>query len=411
MSKNLTLEYYPIIKEDLIQDSIDKIQINKDKWDKPFFFDTNSYIDLEQIKHVSKPFILDNIKNVIVLGTGGSIQTLLALKHLSKKKIFPVTSSRSVELKGCLEKTTPENSIVIPISRGGETLDVNSTIGIFLSKGYSFLGLSSKGTMNTILKKGDFPILDVPDLSGRYAGSVTNVGIVPAYIAGISIKEFLKGLEIGYQSFSNFKSNFALEFSTYIYNLYKKKYNLIFSMPYSKNLEGSIGLWVQGISESTGKEGKGMIGTYQSAPICQHSVLEYLLGGMKGIVIPMLWTIDDEIPDLDLISSIEYVNGKSAQTIVNYQADATFQALIQQEVPSAKISIKNPSEKYIGILTAFILSSIYYLCLLIDVNWANNPKVIIGKEICNQALRDNLNSVKREETRKKIAKERFKNYF
>ncbi|MFW9783358.1 MAG: hypothetical protein ACFFFB_13835 [Candidatus Heimdallarchaeota archaeon] len=411
MSKNLTFEYYPIINEELIQDSIDRILITKDKWNKPFFFDTKSYIDVKQITELSKPFILDDIKNVIVLGTGGSIQTLLALKHLSKKKIFPVTSSRSVELKGCLEKTTPENSIVIPISRGGETLDVNSTIGIFLSKGYRFLGLSSKGTMNNILKKGDFPILDVPDLSGRYAGSVTNVGIVPAYIAGISIKEFLKGLEIGYQSFSNFKENISLEFSTYLYNLYKKKYNVIFSMPYSKNLEGSVGLWVQGVSESTGKEGRGMVGTYQSAPICQHSVLEYLLGGTKGIVISTLWTVDEEIPDLDLVSSIDYVNGKSAQSIVNYQADATFQALIQQQVPSAKISIKNPSEKYIGILTAFTLSSIYYLCLLMDVNWANNPKVIIGKEICNQALKDNLKPHKREEIRRKIAKEKFKNYF
>ena len=75
---------------------------------------------------------MDDIKNVIILGTGGSIQTLLALKHLSKKKIFPITSSRAVELKGCLDKTSPNDSIVIPISRGGETLDINSTIGIFI---------------------------------------------------------------------------------------------------------------------------------------------------------------------------------------------------------------------------------------------------------------------------------------
>jgi glucose-6-phosphate isomerase len=411
LSKNLKLEYYPKINKDLIRNSIEKIQINKEKWDDPFFFDTKSYLDIDQIKQTSKPYVGDKIENVIVLGTGGSIQTLLALKHLSKKKIFPVTSSRSVELKGCLEKTSPENSVVIPISRGGETLDINSTIGTFLSKGYRFLGLSSKGTMNNILKKASYPILDVPDLSGRYAGSITNVGIVPSYISGISIDDFLKGLEIGYQSFSDFQDNVALEFSTYLFNLYKKNYNMIFSMPYSKNLEGSIGLWVQGISESTGKEGKGMIGTYQSAPICQHSVLEYLLGGTKGIVIPTLWTVDQEMIDLDLNSSIDYVNGKSAQSIVNYQADATFQALIQQGVPAAKVSIKNPSEESIGVLVAFILSSIYYLCLLLDVNWANNPKVIIGKEICNQALKDNIDLNKREERRKKIAKKKFKNYF
>ncbi|MFW9876412.1 MAG: hypothetical protein ACFFG0_25230, partial [Candidatus Thorarchaeota archaeon] len=392
MNKNIKLELYPILDEKLLQDSIEIVQERKNKWDFPFFFDTKSYINLNHIQQAAKSVNAEDIKNVIVLGTGGSIQTLLALKHLSQKKIFPITSSRAVELKGCLDKTSPNDSIVIPISRGGETLDINSTIGIFLRKGYNFLGLSSMGSMNKILQKIGCPILDVPNLSGRFAGSVTNVGIVPAYISGINVVDFIKGLEEGYNSFSNYKKNLALEFATYLFNLSKKGYNVIFSMPYSKNLEGSTGLWVQCISESTGKDEKGMIGTYQAAPICQHSVLEYLLGGTKGIVNPVLWTVDNEIQDLSLESSIEYVNGKSAQTIVNYQADATFQALIQQSVPTAKISIKTPTEIHMGILIAFILSSVYYVCLLLDVNWANNPKVIIGKEICNQALKDNIDS-------------------
>lgn len=411
MKNSIKLEYYPKLDETVLQESIEIVQKNKEKWDIPFFFDTKSYLDLNHIKQTSKSVITEDIKNVIVLGTGGSIQTLLTLKHLSQKNIFPITSSRAVELKGCLDKTSPNDSIVIPISRGGETLDINSTIGIFLREGYKFLGLSSMGTMNKILQKIGCPILDVPNLSGRFAGSVTNVGIVPAFISGINVEDFIKGLEEGYNLFSDYKKNLALEFSAYLFNIYKKGYNVIFSMPYSKNLEGSTGLWVQCISESTGKDEKGMIGTYQGAPICQHSVLEYLLGGTKGIVTPVLWTVENEMHDLSLESSIEYVNGKSAQTIVNYQADATFQALIQQGVPTAKISIETSTEMNMGILTAFILSSIYYLCLLLNVNWANNPKVIIGKEICNQALKDNVDSEEREEKRKSIALESFRNFY
>ena len=411
MKNSIKLEYYPKLDETVLQESIEIVHKNKEKWDIPFFFDTKSYLDLNHIKQTSKSVITEDSKNVIVLGTGGSIQTLLTLKHLSQKNIFPITSSRAVELKGCLDKTSPNDSIVIPISRGGETLDINSTIGIFLREGYKFLGLSSMGTMNKILQKIGCPILDVPNLSGRFAGSVTNVGIVPAFISGINVEDFIKGLEEGYNLFSDYKKNLALEFSAYLFNIYKKGYNVIFSMPYSKNLEGSMGLWVQCISESTGKDEKGMIGTYQGAPICQHSVLEYLLGGTKGIVTPVLWTVENEMHDLSLESSIEYVNGKSAQTIVNYQADATFQALIQQGVPTAKISIETSTEMNMGILTAFILSSIYYLCLLLNVNWANNPKVIIGKEICNQALKDNVDSEEREEKRKSIALESFRNFY
>ncbi|MFX1378447.1 MAG: hypothetical protein ACFFA4_05085 [Promethearchaeota archaeon] len=411
MQTTVKFEGYPDIEDNIINDSISIIKKNKEHWDPPFFFDTKTYLDIPKLQKLIGHYITDNLKNIIILGTGGSIQTLLALKHLAKRKIFPVTSSRAVELKGCLDKTTPEDSIVIPVSRGGETLDINSTIGTFLKRGYKFIGLSSMGTMNEILKKVNCLILDVPNLSGRYAGSVTNVGIVPAYMAGIDIENFIKGLEDAYKVFSKYENQPAIKLATFLYRLYKKNYNVVFSMPYSKNLEGSVGLWVQGISESTGKDGKGLIGTYQPAPICQHSVLEYLLGGTKGIVIPILWTMLNEDPDLMLSSSISYVDGKSAQTIVNYQSNATFQALIQQKVPSAKISIENPSETSIGHLIAFILSSIYYICLLIDVNWANNPKVLIGKQICNEALKERITPEQGINLRSQIAKEKFKNFF
>lgn len=411
MKPRLKFEYYPKITETTLNESIETIKENKTKWDLPFFDDTESYLNMEESKQVSKQFMKENLKNIIILGTGGSIQTILALQPLSKKKIYPIPSSRAVELKKCLDETKPENSVVIPISRGGETLDVNSTIGTFLKRGYKFLGLSSKGTMNTILKEIGCPILDMPDISGRFAGPISNVGIVPAYIAGIRIEDFLAGSKEGYKLFLNYELSPALEFSAFLYSLYKKGFRIVFSMGYSKNLEGSIGLFIQEISESTGKDSMGLMGTYQEAPICQHSVLEYLLGGTKGAVIPILWVIDKEIPDLTIESSINYVNKQTAQAIVNYQADATFQALIEQGVPSAKISIETPNEANIGYLIAFIQSTIYYLCLLLDVNWADNPKVEIGKKICNEALSNRIPPERREQMRRKVADEKFQNFF
>ena len=138
MSVFLDIEYYPKIGANLLEISRKIVVSNKSKWDPPFFIDTETHIDIDEIQQASSDFLHDGIKNLIVLGTGGSIQTLLALKHLSKKKLYPITSSRAVELIECLNETSPEDSVVIPISRGGETLDINSTIGIFLKKGYKF---------------------------------------------------------------------------------------------------------------------------------------------------------------------------------------------------------------------------------------------------------------------------------
>lgn len=395
----------------LLNIDLENIRKNKENWDAPFFIDVESYIDLKEIEIVTNQFYNEDIKNVIILGTGGSIQTLASLSHLSKKKIYPITSSRSVELSKCIEETNPDDSVVIPISRSGETLDVNATIGIFLEKGYKFLGISSRGVMKDLLENIKAPILDVPDLSGRFAGSITNVGIVPAYLSGVDVKEFLDGLKEAYDIFMNINRNPSIEFASFLFNLYKKGYKVVFSMPYSKNLEGSVGLLVQEISESSGKEEKGLMGAYQEAPLCQHSVLEYILGGIKGAIIPILYRIDNEEPDLNLISSIDYISGKSAQNVVDYQADATFQALIEQEIPSGMITINNPNEKGIASLIAFIQSSVYYLCLLLNVNWASNPKVNIGKKICNEALKNNLPSDQRKEIRLKLEKEKFKDFF
>ncbi|MFX0148460.1 MAG: hypothetical protein ACFE8E_12035 [Candidatus Hodarchaeota archaeon] len=410
MNEEIEIEYYPKLKDSHLEESIRLINERKEKWDNPFFFDTKSYIELDKIKKVVDPLISVPIHNIVVLGTGGSIQTFLALKHLSKKKIFPITSSRAVELKSCLENTKPEDTIVIPISRAGETLDINSTIGTFAKRGYQFLGLSSTGTMNQILTKLKCPILEVPDLTGRFAASISNVAIVPAYLADIDVNLFIKGLETTYNNILNRDTNFVHKFSALIYALYNKGYRVLFSMPYSINLEGSVGLFVQEISESTGKDGKGLMGTYQSAPLCQHSVLEYLLGGMKGIVLPIIWTVKNELVDISLNSTLQYIDNQTAQTIINYQADATFQALLEQTVPGAKISLETPNAYNIGKLIAFIQGSVYFLCLLLDVNWANNPKVNIGKKICNKALLNKLSSQERKSIRKSVADVSFTDF-
>jgi len=409
MKSNLKVENYPNLTKDTSTKYLKIINENKNNWENPFFTDTKTYIDFSKMDQALKEIAIEKLENIIVLGTGGSIQTLLSLKHLANKKIFPITSSRSVELANCLEKTDVSNSLIIPISRGGETLDINSTIGIFAEKGYKFIGLSSQGTMYEILKKMQCPILDVPDLSGRFAASISNVAIFPAYVAGIEVDDFINGLEDGYQDYMNFELNDASRIACYIYHLYTKGVKVVFSMPYSPNLEGSVGLFVQELSESTGKDNKGLMGAYQSAPLCQHSVLEYLLGGTKGAVIPILWIVEKDTVELRLTSEIDYINNKKAQEVINYQAHATFQALIEQTVPSVLLTLPSPNAKNIGNLVSFIQSVVYYICLLLDVNWANNPKVVIGKQICNNALRKNQSFEELKATRKKIGSDKFHN--
>jgi glucose-6-phosphate isomerase len=108
------------------------------------------------------------------------------------------------------------------------------------------------------------------------------------------------------------------------------------------------------------------------------------------------------------IDSLEFgLKNQSAIKIINHQADATFQALLTQKVPSAMLNLNNYSASSIAQLIAFIQSAIYYFCLLLDVNWENNPSVNMGKQICNTAIRTSLSKKQRKIERKETAAKQF----
>jgi glucose-6-phosphate isomerase len=408
----IDIEFYPSIPEEL-QDAELELKKNAKNWDKPFFFEPRKCFDMAAIKKVCDPIIAKGIEHVIVIGTGGSIQTMLALLPFCERKVHPITCSRPTELKDLLKiPGIKEKSIVIPISRGGETLDINSVL--FLFARFKMLGLNSKGAMNGILKTFNAPIMDVPDLSGRFAGSCTNVALVPAYLAGLNIDVFISGLEEGYDLYRQgmpLSANPAKKFAYYLYRLYKNGCCNVFNMPYSSWLEGAVGLWVQELSESTGKNGLGLLGTSQSAPVCQHSVLEYLLGGPKYHTLPMLWTINKDPHDMPLNSAIPNVQDKTAAQTILYQANATFEALLTKGLPAAMLSIDIPTIKNIGHLIAFIQSTVYYTCLFFNVNWSDNPNVALGKEICNEAMTEKKSWSELQEKRKNIAQGQFENFW
>ncbi|MHA1329421.1 MAG: hypothetical protein ACTSRH_19270 [Promethearchaeota archaeon] len=62
-------------------------------------------------------------------------------------------------------------------------------------------------------------------------------------------------------------------------------------------------------------------------------------------------------------------------------------------------------------MISLIQSVVYYLCLLLDVNWSDNPKVVIGKKICNEALKAKKTFTEWEQERKKIAKLKYGSFF
>jgi glucose-6-phosphate isomerase len=406
MPFDFDIEFYPKISQSLILNSLTEIKKNMKNWGSPFFKDVYSHSNLEEYKNTCKSFVDGReINHLIVIGTGGSIQTLLAIEGLFKIKLHPIVSSRPRELNAVLKECPPSTSIVIPISRGGKTLDVNSTLKQF-SK-YRILPLSSRGPMYDYFKNRVEKIIPVPDLAGRFAASICSVVLIPAILGSLDVDLFLKALDKSYSDFMNLVdplNNAALSFAVFLKSMYEKGYKNVFNMPYSSYLEGAAGLFVQELSESTGKEGKGFLGTMQPAPFCQHSVLELLLGGSKGHTIPLIWSVEKEPNDIEISNPELGLQNLTASDVISYQTDATFQTLLEQKIPSAKIQIKKIGIEDLACTIAFIQSTVYLLCLLFNVDWESNPLINSGKKISNDAIKDQLSVNKRREIRRDITK-------
>jgi len=407
------IEFYPSLPKtnDQFTATESEIKKNAKNFDKPFFLDPRNHFDEQAIKAACEPFM--GVEHVIAIGTGGSIQTMLALAPFVEKQFHPIMNSRPSELKALFKiPGIKDKSVVIPISRGGETLDINSVLNLFSR--YKMLGLSSKGTMLGILETLGAPIMDVPDLSGRFAGACTNVGLVPAYLCGIDIEKFIQGQEDGYAAYGPsiaIQTNPAKQFALYLSRIYKNGFRNVFSMPYFSWLEGAVGLFVQELSESSGKNGKGLLGTSQAAPVCQHSVLELLLGGSKYHSLPLLWVLGEDPADIPLNSNVEHIQGKTAAETILYQANATLEALITKGIPAAMITLESPTVYNMGYLIAFIQATVYYVCMLFNVNWSDNPNVVLGKNICNAAMADRRSWVELRERREATAAEQFKKFW
>jgi len=103
--------------------------------------------------------------------------------------------------------------------------------------------------------------------------------------------------------------------------------------------------------------------------------------------------------------------GQSGLSVINYQADATFQALLEQGVPAGKISLSTPNTYTLGYAIAFVQIVVYYFCLILNVNWSSNPLVNTGKKICNEAIKNKLDFNARIESRKKVAAQKFGQYW
>ena len=355
----------------------------------------------EEIEAIAKPF--QKYKNVIVIGNGGSITSFkgyyqaLFGKHSNDKQAFFVDTGEPDELNRIAQAATPQDSVVIPITKSGTNTQMTESTLFFLNKRYPMLGVTSKqsGAMREIFEKMQIPYLDHPSIGGRYSG-FTPTGLLPAHLCGINIKEMFKGAEAMYKKCapnSPLQENPALTISTICAELDQKGYDQIFMPVYSKKLEGFITLFMQLLHESSGKNGKGQTLIGVGAPESQHHTNQRFFGGPQNMIglFVRVEEQDDyttEITVDDKLKNIPYRNGTlGALDGISYADSHSFEYLgtstdaTNNKIPHMTLTVKKVDPYSVGEFVALWHYIAVYSSVLRGADPFDQPQVETAKDI------------------------------
>jgi len=355
-------------------------------------------------------------KQIAIIGIGGSTLGTYAIYNFMKynkqynktlkKELFFFESTDPVNLNGTLSQINLEDTLFIIISKSGTTIE---TISIFkylmsitkIDKSNLLIITEEDSKLNTFAKANDINSFDIPKNVGGRFSVLSNVGLVPLYLAGFNIDELLKGAKKISTSF--FEQNDLYDHlikKARTYYEYKDIYNVNAIFSYSQLLEGFNKWYIQLWGESLGKidvnnTNQGLTPIGLLGPVDQHSFLQLIVEGKRDKTVTFIKIKDfkdnTKIAPITLegLEDLDYINNLDFKELINLQADATIASVkeYKKDIPIDLIEIEEISEYEIGKLLFYyeLLTSI--VGKFLRINTYDQPGVEGGKIILKEMLK------------------------
>ena len=363
---------------------------------------------------------LDNLnftqKQIAIIGIGGSTLGTYAIYNFMKynkqhsktltKELFFFESTDPVNLNGTISQLNLEDTLFIVISKSGTTIE---TISIFkylmsitkIDKSNLLVITEHDSKLNTFATTNDINSFEIPkDVGGRFS-VLSNVGLVPLYLAGFNIDELLRGAKkISTSFFEQHELYDHLIKKARTYYEFKDVYNINAIFSYSQLLEGFNKWYIQLWGESLGKidinnTNQGLTPIGLLGPVDQHSFLQLIVEGKSDKTLTFIkikdFKDDTKIAPITLagLEDLDYINNLNFKELINQQADATIASVkeCKKDIPIDIIEIDNISEYEIGKLLFYyeLLTSI--VGKFLRINTYDQPGVEGGKIILKDMLK------------------------
>ena len=233
-----------------------------------------------------------------------------------------------------------------------------------------------------------------PGIGGRFS-VLSNVGVLPALIAGLDAEALRRGAEAALSETLSAKTPRAAPaalgaaVSVGLAELHNLRATVL--MPYADQL-APFGLWYRQLwAESLGKSGKG------TAPICalgavdQHRQLQLYLDGPadKMFTIVMLGQAGKgrRVPaDLAADPDLAYLAGRAMGDLMEAEQQATADSLMQRGRPIRVIRLERLDEERLGALLMHFILETLIAADLFGVPAFGQPAVEQGKVLARRYL-------------------------
>lgn len=371
-------------------------------------YDSRALEDSKDYINQNEAF-LSEIKNLIIIGIGGSSLGLKALdsmlSHLSYRKNINLKfleHTDPIKIEKSLKKIELNNSLFIVVSKSGGTIETLSLMKYCLKK-YELLH-SSKNKKHLLFitdfgsplekfgKKEHIKTFGIDkNIGGRFS-VLSTIGILPLSILGYKTNKILFGARDMSNKFFARKEDHILKKAVFLGNNRDKFHiNILFS--YSSVFKDFNAWYVQLWGESLGKLNSfgrktaltpiALIGS-----IDQHSFLQSIMQGVMDKTVSFLSLNQKsyekpKIPNMKLpfLESSNFVNGVSFAELLKKQQLSTMEAIQNEFVPTDHIEIKELNEISAGSLVMYYELLTSCAGKILDIDAYNQPGVELGKKI------------------------------
>lgn len=392
------------------------------------WFDNNAGFDM--MEWVNLPYNQDEVildmentaKNIredfeyfVVLGIGGSalgteviFESLCDFNHnllpLEKRKnapkFFIVDNVDPDKMASLFEMIDLSKTMFNVVTKSGTTCE---TLTLFL---YAFNKLSeivgeesayshftfttdiTKGYLAEIAKEHNIKCFHIPKGVGGRFSVLSPVGLFPASVLGIDIKEMLNGARSFCDYCKGNKCNIALTKALIDKAFFDKGIKMNVIMPYSEKLKAFTSWYSQLMSESIGKEidNDGNVVNVGITPVRalgvtdQHSQQQLYIEGCFDKVITFI-QVEKFSKEVNTgkyfhnLEDLQYLQNLDLSKLMNIELSSTRYALTKHGRPNNTIYMSEINEYTLGKLFTFSMIEIAYLGKLFNINAFNQSGV------------------------------------